>query len=190
MTEIIEKELVELAKKGDEAALTKIVRDNSDRLYTLLVRLLRNEQEAQDALQETFITMIKKISTFGGKSSLFTWLYRIATNIALMKLRSRQRVDELDIDDSKLSDDVHGGGIVPFPSQPDLELHRKETKQALDEAVENLPAKYRSVFILRDIEQVSIAEASKILEISEENVKTRLRRARIFLRNELAERLV
>jgi RNA polymerase sigma-70 factor (ECF subfamily) len=184
-----EKELVELAKKGDESAITKIVRDNSDRLYTLLVRLLRNEQEAQDALQETFITMFKKISTFGGKSSLFTWLYRIATNVALMKLRSRQKIDELDIDDSKISDDVHSGAMASFPSQPDFELHRKETKQALDEAIGNLPAKYRSVFILRDIEQLPIVEASKILNISEENVKTRLRRARIFLRNELAERL-
>lgn len=185
-----ELELVERAKKGDQEALTEIVKTYSDRLYTLLMRLLRNSHEAEDVLQETFITMIEKISTYKGKSQLYTWLYRIATNYALMRLRKGQKLKRLSIDERVVSDEVHRGETSAFPSQPDKELHSRETKEALDEAINNLTAPYRAVFVLRDIEQMSVRETARTLKITEDNVKTRLRRARIFLREQLSEKLV
>ena len=181
--------LIEKIKKGDNEAVSEIVDQYSDRLFNLLFRLLRNKEEAEDALQETFITMIQKISTFGGQSQLYTWLYRIATNIALMKLRSRKKEHDIEIDENMLSDSVHRGSIVSFSSNPEKEFSRKEIKSALDHAIEELPVIYRSAFILKDIEQLSIREISEILGISEDNVKTRIRRARIFLRNTLSEEL-
>ncbi len=184
-----EKILVELAQNGDEAAFTQIVREYSDRLYTLLIRLLRNHQEAEDALQETFITMVNKIQDYQGRSSLYTWLYRIATNTALMRLRKRKTWD-ISIDESTMHEEVHNNTILPFPDRPDQNLDKKEMKTIIDESVQKLPPDYRSVFILRDIENVPIKEASEILGISTENVKTRLRRARIALRNEIAGRFV
>ncbi len=189
MKHLTEAELIQRAKEGNQAALTTIVKEYSDRLYTLLFRLLRTQEEAEDALQETFITMVEKLDTFRGHSGIYTWLYRIATNIALMRLRSGQKSKRLTIDESIVSENVHDGNVTPFPEQPDRMLHNKELKEVLDKAVENLPPPYRAVFILRDIEQLSVRESARILKISEDNVKTRLRRARIFLREELAEKL-
>ena len=186
---LTETELVARAKKGDQKALTLIVKEYSDRLYTLLFRLLRTQEEAEDALQETFITMVEKLDTFRGHSGLYTWLYRIATNIALMRLRSSQKSSRLTIDENIVSENVHEGSVTTFPVQPDKVFHNKELKDILDKAVESLPATYRAVFILRDIEELSVRETARILKITEDNVKTRLRRARIFLREELAEKL-
>lgn len=182
-------EIITRAQKGEQEALTTIVNKYSDRLYTLLVRLLRDREEAEDALQETFITMIEKISTFRSKSQFYTWLYRIATNTALMKIRSRKNIKRMTIDEQVMSEEIHSGNITPFPVQPDKEFSKKELQEALDSAVKKLSAPYNSVFILRDIEQLSVRETAKILNISEDTVKTRLRRARIFLRNQLAETL-
>jgi len=184
-----ENELVRRAKRGDPAALTEIVNAYSDRLYTLLVRILRSREEAEDALQETFLTMIEKIPSFRGTSRLYTWLYRIATNIALMKLRREQKIKRISIDEQAVSERIHHGGMIPFPEFPDENITNAELKEELDRAIDSLPAHYRSVFVLRDIEQLSVRETAKILGISEDNVKTRLRRARMFLRDRLAERL-
>lgn len=184
-----ESALIRKAKLGDAEALSEIVHTYSDRLFTLLMRLLRNKQEAEDALQETFITMIEKLQTFREKSQLYTWLFRIATNIALMRLRKTQQSARLPINENVIHDQVHSGNILPFPSRPDRDLHNKEVREILDKAIDTLPAAYRSVFVIRDIEQLSVKETARILQLSEDNVKTRLRRARIFLRNYLAEHL-
>lgn len=183
-----ETDLVERARKRDPEALTEIVNRFSDRLFTLLVRILRNNEEAEDALQETFLTMLQKIPAFRGGSRLYTWLYRIAVNIALMKLRSKQRSIRVSIDENALAERIHSGAVAALPEQPEEILDKKELREILDRAIDQLPAHFRSVFILRDIEQLSVRETAKILGISEDNVKTRLRRARIFLRDKLAER--
>ena len=188
-SQLNEKQLVNLAKQGNPAAVTEIVNLYSDKLYTLLIRLLRNKEEAEDALQETFITMIEKISTFEEQSKLYTWLYRVATNVALMKLRSKSKEQTLEIDENIISEKVTGGAISLIPPNPEKEFGKKEIKGILDEGIKLLPEIYRSAFILKDIEQLSIKETSDILGISEDNVKTRVRRARIYLREFLSERL-
>lgn len=182
------KDYIQRAKLGDKEAIGWIIDEYSQRIYTLFIRLLRNKEDAEDSLQETFITMVQKLPSFRGDSHFYTWLYRIATNIGLMKLRSRQvrgrRFAQLsDIDPEK----VHAGEIPKWPVQPDVEVIQKETKEILDKAINLLSGHYRAVFILRDIEQFSIEETSKILGITPANVKIRLRRARIFLRNLLGE---
>lgn len=182
------KDYIRRAKLGDKEAIHWIIDEYSQRLYTLFMRLLRNKEDAEDSLQETFITMVQKLPSFRGDAHFYTWLYRIATNIGLMKLRSRQarggRFAQLsDIDPEK----VHAGEIPKWPDQPDMEVLQKETKEILDKAINLLSGPYRAVFILRDIEQFSIEETSKILGITPANVKIRLRRARIFLRNLLGE---
>lgn len=184
-----EKQLVHRAKKSDSAAITEIVNLYSDKLYTLLIRLLRNKEEAEDALQETFITMIEKLSTFEEQSKLYTWLYRVATNVALMKLRSKQKEQILEIDENIISEKVTGGTISTIPENPEKEFGKKEIKRTIDEGIKLLPEIYRSAFILKDIEQLPIKDISEILDIKEDNVKTRVRRARIYLREFLSERL-
>lgn len=182
------KDYIRRAKLGDKKALRWIIDEYSGRIFTLFMRLLRNKEDAEDAVQETFITIVQKLPLFRGDAHFYTWLYRIATNIGLMKLRSRQarggRFAQLsDIDPEK----VHTGDIPKWPDQPDMEVIQKETKEILNQAIDSLSGPYRAVFVLRDIEQFSIEETSKILGITPANVKIRLRRARIFLRNLLGE---
>jgi len=184
-----EAELVRLAKLGNEEAFTEIVNIYSDRLYTLLVRMLRDSHEAEDALQETFITMIEKIGSFKGQSQLYTWLYRIASNIALMKLRSRTGKMSTTIDEAALPEKVHGSNFLTVPDNPEERINNKELKEILNWAIGMLPPNYRSVFVLRDEEQLSVRETAGILGISKDNVKTRLRRARMTLRDLLAEKI-
>ncbi|MFC1729195.1 RNA polymerase sigma factor [candidate division KSB1 bacterium] len=186
--EIPESELIKNARQGDETALTEIVNRYSDRLYTLLVRMLRDKEEAEDALQETFITMIQKIGSFRGGSQLYTWLYRIASNTALMRLR-KTRGYKVTVDEQAISERVHRGEITPLPLNPEEHLSNQELKEILDSAIDKLPPHFRAVFILRDVEQLSVKEAARILKISADNVKTRLRRARMQLRDYLAENL-
>ena len=147
----------------------------------------RDPAEAEDALQETFLTMVEKISAFKGQSQIYTWLYRIATNVALMKMRSKKGRTDLSIDEHEITEKVHRGEYASLPDNPEEVLGKSELKEYLDRAVSNLPPQYRSVFILRDIEQQSTRETSEILDITEDNVKTRLRRARMMLRDELKE---
>ena len=188
-TDTAEAGLIERAKRGEDSALTEIVNRYSDKLYTLLVRMLRDPHEAEDALQETFLTMIEKISTFKGESQIYTWLYRIASNVALMKMRKQKGKQDVSIDEHEVTGRVHAGEMTPLPPNPEELAGNTELKQYIDKAVGNLPPVYRSVFILRDVEQQSTRETADLLGISEDNVKTRLRRARMMLRDELAEYL-
>ena len=181
-----EKQLVQKAKKGDKAALAELVANYSERIYNLALRILRNKEDAEDILQETFLTVINKLNSFDGRSSFFTWIYRIATNASLMKLRKKKMTfvelpDNPDFEKRNIEDI-----FVDVTQDPSLEIQNEEMKQILQQAIDQLSDIYRSVFILRDIEQLSIRETSQILGITEENVKIRLRRARLFLREEIS----
>lgn len=180
-------ELVKRAKEGEEAAFTEIVNLYSDKLFTLLVRMLRDRAEAEDALQETFLTMIEKIDSFKGSSQLYTWLYRIASNIALMKIRSRSGRVSVEIDENAVSSRVHSGKYLTIPENPEEKMNKVELSEILDNAIKQLSPNFQQVFVLRDIEQMSGKETAEILGISEDNVKTRLRRARMALRDFLSE---
>ncbi len=180
-------ELVARAKRGDQEAFTELVNLYSERIYNLALRILKNADDAADVLQETFVTVYEKINSFDGRSNFFTWIYRIATNFALMKLRKDKRTVLSDQDLEQNFDNPDNMHIHEWQDLPLKDMLNEEFQRHLDEAVDSLPEIYRSVFILRDLENLSIRETSKILGITESNVKIRLKRARLYLREKLAE---
>jgi RNA polymerase sigma-70 factor, ECF subfamily len=182
-----ETKLLELARNGDKAALSKLVNTYSERIYNLALRILRKKEDAEDVLQETFLTVIEKLHTFDGRSSFFTWIYRIATNASLMKLRKKKMIFQEISEDPEFSESVESRVFVDWSQDPSINVFDEEVKTKLDQAVNKLSDIYRSVFVLRDIEGLSIKETSAILDITEENVKIRLRRARQFLRDYLSD---
>jgi RNA polymerase sigma-70 factor (ECF subfamily) len=182
-----ETDVVRKAKKGDKEAFAELVTNYSERIYNLALRILRNSEDAEDILQETFLTVLQKLDTFDGRSNFFTWIYRIATNASLMKLR-KKRLGFTELPENPDLGPRHEERIIVDWSQdPSFNIQNEEIKKIIDTAINQLSEIYRTVFILRDIEQLSIKETSKILNISEENVKIRLRRARMFLRDKISE---
>ncbi len=182
-----EKTLVERAKQGDKAAFAQLVNTYSDRIYNLALRILRKKEDAEDVLQETFLTVLEKLNTFDGRSSFFTWIYRIATNASLMRLRKKKVVFQELNDHSDFQENVESRVFIDWTQDPAANVFTGEVKSKIDEAINKLSDIYRSVFVLRDIEGLSIKETSAILGITEENVKIRLRRARQFLRDYLSD---
>ncbi len=178
--------LVSRAQQGDQDAFSELVNLYSERIYNLGLRILKNPDDAADILQETFVAVYEKINTFDGRSNFFTWLYRIATNFALMKLRKERRKVLTDQDMEGQFDSPDDMPIQEWKDLPLQDMLSEEFRRHLDEAVDQLSDIYRSVFVLRDLENLSIKETSQILGISESNVKIRLKRARVFLREKLA----
>jgi len=178
--------LVKQTKKGDQAAFTELVELYSERIYNLGLRILKNPDDAADILQETFLAVYEKIDSFDGRSNFFTWLYRIATNFALMKLRKEKRTIYTDQDMEEQYDDPEKMHIHEWQDLPLQDMLNDEFRKNLDDAIDRLPEIYRSVFVLRDLENMSIRETSHVLGITESNVKIRLKRARVYLREELA----
>jgi RNA polymerase sigma-70 factor (ECF subfamily) len=177
--------VVRRAKSGDREAFAELVNRYSPRVYNLVRRILRNPQDAEDALQETFLSAWQKLDSFDGHSSFFTWLYRIATNAALMKLRKdRHRREELAFEEPRF-EEIERRALIDWSQDPVSDLLDLEAEQQLKKAIEELPDIYRTVFVLRDLEGLSTRDVSELLGISEANVKMRLRRARLFLREKV-----
>jgi RNA polymerase sigma-70 factor (ECF subfamily) len=177
---------LEALRDGDRAEFARLVEAYSPLIYRLGVKMLGDEQDAEDMLQETFIKAYRHIATFDGRSSPSTWLYRIAANEALMVLR-RKRPETVSFEEP-LSGEVEPQEplqIVDWCCMPEEELMSAEGRAQLDRAIETLPASLRVVFLLRDIEGLSTRETAEVLNLSEMAVKTRLSRARLRLRGEL-----
>jgi len=187
-------ELVEKAKQGDKVSMGILVNRYSNRVYNLALRIVRNKEEAEDVLQDTFLTVVAKLHTFDGRSSFFTWLYRIATNSALMLLRKKKIRRANFMDNDFDPDQTEVQNMVDWTQDPSIDVTNNEIRFRINEALETLKEKYKTVFVLRDIEELSTRETSEILNISEENVKVRLLRSRQYLREYLSnyfeERLV
>lgn len=183
---------------GDRAEFARLVEAYSSPIYRLGLRMLGNPQDAEDVLQNTFLNALIHLSGFEGRSSLSTWLYRIAANEALMMIRKRK--PEVDLDrsgsagDEGNDEDLKPTQIVDWSARPEEELLSGEGKKVLDAAIQTLPESMRLVFLLRDVEGLSIKETAEVLNLTETNVKTRLLRARMFLRERLSsyygERLI
>lgn len=186
MSNISENELIKAAKSGDQSALAKLVQEYSPKIYNLALRIMRNEEDAEDVLQETFLIMVKKLPSFRGDSSLYTWLYRIGTNIALGKLREKKHLDTQIAVDGPEFDNLRGLGIADWPEHLEEEFDNQAFQECLKHAMNDLPDHYRAVFVLRDLENLSTRESAKILGITEANVKVRLMRARLYLRDQIA----
>ena len=179
---------VEVLRLGDRREFARLVDAFSGPLYRLALKMLGNAPDAEDALQNTFLKAFQHVDKFEGRSSLSTWLYRIASNEALMLLRKRRPETTFsdlpsEEEDNQNYDPVQ---ITDWCCLPEEELLSAEARTALDRAVEHLPETMRIVFILRDIEDLSIQETSQVLDLSETAVKTRLLRARLRLREELS----
>jgi RNA polymerase sigma-70 factor (ECF subfamily) len=172
-------------RAGEALAFEELVRGASPRLLATLRRMLRSEEDAREALQETFLSAFRALERFEGQARLSTWLHRIAVNTALMKLRSRRRHPEEPIDDLLPRFDA-GGHRLPEPAAPPLpadETLDGERRRALvRRCIDRLPEAHRSVLLLRDIEELGTGEAARALGISADAAKTRLHRARQALR--------
>lgn len=179
---------IEALKRGDRAEFARLVDEYSLHIYRLALRMLANPQEAEDVLQETFLKALRALPNFEGRSSLSTWLYRIAVNEALMLMRKRKPEVSLSAPDENGNEeeDTEEMQIVDWGHLPESELLTNEARRNIDEAIEKLPQTLKVVFLLRDVEGLSIEETATALGISEAAVKTRLLRARLRLRDELS----
>ncbi len=180
---ISEEELIEQAQAGNRKALAELVKRYEQTVYNFSFKICRNREKAENTMQETFLSMVKNIKQFSGKSKLSTWLYTIVSNHCLMLARASKNkyFDSLD-DEETLIDESN---IAEWKVTPDNVTENNELKTVLDKAIEKLPFEYRVVFLLRDVEGLSTKETGKITNLSIPAVKSRLHRARAFLRNEL-----
>jgi RNA polymerase sigma-70 factor (ECF subfamily) len=178
---------LEALRAGDRAEFSRLVDASYANIYRLAMKMLGNQQDAEDVLQETFLKAFRHLNSFDGRSKLSTWLFRIATNEALMVLR-RQRPDIFSIDEPVETEEgeLEPIQIVDWCCLPEKELMSKEARRKLDQAIERLPHNLRVVFLLRDIENLSTLETAEVLGLSETAVKTRLSRARMRLREDLS----
>jgi len=185
-----EAELVARLKQRDGRAFEQVVREQGPRMLGLARRLVRDDDGARDVVQDAFLSAFRAIDGFSAEARLSTWLHRIVVNTALMKLRSRRRRPEEPIDALLPTFKDDGHHAVQFGAWPDPEeaLARREAREAVRRAVDRLPESYRSVLVLRDLEQMSTADAARALGLTENAVKIRLHRARQALRTLLDER--
>jgi RNA polymerase sigma-70 factor, ECF subfamily len=182
-------ELLSALQKGDRQAFARLVEQTSTQIYRTARQILGDEQDAEDVLQETFIKALKALPTFEGRSSLSTWLHRIAVNEALMLIRKR-KMPMVSVDDTQPFDseeESSGIEIVDFCCLPEKELLSSESRKFMDDAIQRLPENLKTIFVLRDLDGLSIQETAEVMQITENNVKTRLLRARLRLRQELAK---
>jgi len=176
-------------RAGNQTAYETLVRTYSGRLLAITRRYLHNEEDARDALQDAFLSTFRALHTFTEGSLLSTWLHRIAINAALMKLRTRKRRPEDSIEDllPKFTEDGHredghrGNPTRPW-KEPEGLLQRQETRTVVRVCIDRLPETYRTVLVLRDIEELDTEEVAQMLDISANAVKIRLHRARQALR--------
>jgi RNA polymerase sigma-70 factor, ECF subfamily len=175
---------------GDADAFETMVRRYGGRLLAVATRLLRSEADARDAVQEAFLAAHRALDGFAGDARLSTWLHRIVVNTALMKLRSRRRRPEESIEDLLPRFDAHGDWVEPaerWAASTDALLEQRQTRALVRGAIDRLPEPYRTVLVLRDIEELDTDEAARVLGLTSSAVKTRLHRARQALRTLLVQ---
>ena len=181
--------LVQQAQSGDFSAFSTLVEKYSPRVYTLALRIVRRPEDASEVVQDTFLSAIEHITDFRSESRFDTWLMRIAANHALKLLRKRKRITLHSFQnpgpEDSYSELPHPDFIAPWTETPESIADRRETQELLDRAIDQLDEKYRVVFLLRDVEGLSIRETAETLGLSESNVKVRLLRARLMLREQL-----
>lgn len=169
---------------GDTESFGFLVQKYQDRLYNGMVQILRNESEAEDVVQDAFVLAFSKLDSFQGKSAFFTWLYRIAYNVAITRLRRRKRGVSLDGDEAKVRLDFPDGAPSPNHS-----IERQEEAIQLYEALDRLSSEHRSILVLREMEELDYDAIAEILDLPVGTVRSRLHRARIRLR-ELLEKVM
>jgi RNA polymerase sigma-70 factor (ECF subfamily) len=181
-----EQKLIEAAKKGDINAFNKLIKNYTQMIYSFSFKICRDEEKAKSTLQDTLINIYKSLKTFDGKSKFSTWIYRVVANNCLMLRRNNKSGRFVSVEDLQIDSDTDYF-VSSFKDIPSKDMLNNELKEKLDEAIKKLPLKYRMVFLLRDVEGLSIEETKNILNLSVPVIKSRLYRARNFLRNELQD---
>ena len=184
-----EESLVRDLQNGNLEAYDKIAEIYQKKIYGLSLNLTRNQMDAQDVTQEVILTLFRKINMFQGKSAFSSWVYRIAVNASYMKLRSKKKEPNVSIDE--LMPSFNGAGfqqekIQDWSENTESLIFTKETRDVINKAVDLLPEKEKVVFLLRDVEGLSSEKAGEILDLTVPAIKSRLHRARLFLRKKLS----
>jgi RNA polymerase sigma-70 factor (ECF subfamily) len=179
-------EIVRRVRDGDLALFELLMRRHNQRVYRAIRSILRDDGESEDVMQEAYVRAYEHLRQFEGRAQFSTWLTRIAVNEALRRLAARGRMDPLDMPYDGEND------AIPVPVShaftPEMNASRTETASLLEQAILSLPQTYRTVIVLRDVEEMSTAETAEALSITETNVKVRLHRAHELLREELYAR--
>jgi RNA polymerase sigma-70 factor (ECF subfamily) len=183
---IDEAPLVAQAREGDTRAFGELVRRYEGKIFRLAQHVTQNREDAEDVLQETFMKAYEHLDQFQGNSKFYTWIVRIAVNQALMKLRRRKTDKSVSLDETiDTGEDTIVREIAAWDEDPEQKFSREELGDILDTAIQSLEPPYRSVFVLRDIEELSTEETAEALDLSVPAVKSRLLRARLQLREKL-----
>jgi RNA polymerase sigma-70 factor, ECF subfamily len=190
LSEAEDEELVRLARNRSEPAFREIMRRHNRRLYRVARGVVGDPGEAEDVVQETYLRAFAKLSEFRGDAALSTWLTRIALNEALGRKRRQRPTVEL----SEIEAPGRTGNVVMFPmssgpQDPEAAAAQAQMRRMLERAVDELPESFRLVFVMREVEEMSVEETAAYLELRPETVRTRLHRARRLLRKSLDERL-
>jgi RNA polymerase sigma-70 factor, ECF subfamily len=188
--------LIERLRDGDSAALEMLMERYASRVYRVARGITRTDADAEEVVQDVFLTMARKIDSFEGRAALGTWIYRIAANAALLKRRGRRAELEVSLEEHlpTFKEDGHREGTrayvtADWSQTPEAELLDGEARAILSRAIDRLPEAYRAVLVLRDVEELTNEEAARILGESVASVKSRLHRARMALREQLTRRL-
>ncbi|MGJ4915347.1 RNA polymerase sigma factor [Bradyrhizobium sp. HKCCYLRH2060] len=183
-----EDDLIRRAKARDETAIRAILQANNRRLFRIARGILRNDSEAEDVVQETYVRALTHLDEFRGQSSLSTWLVRIAMNEAMGRLRGQRPALQLDVQHQ----DRPGAEVIQFPatsSDPEKSVAQRQIQAVVERAIDDLSEPFRLVFIARVIEEMSIDETADLLGLKPETVKTRLHRARGMLRENVEKQI-
>jgi RNA polymerase sigma-70 factor (ECF subfamily) len=183
---ISDEEVVRRVRAGETGLFEIVMRRYNQRLYRVARAILRDDAEAEDVTQQAYVNAYRHLDQFAGRALFSTWLTRIAVHEALARARRRGRFDEKESVDDRDAETM--GGLKSPAPDPERQAFTGELRALIESAIEALPEHYRTVFVMRDVEGLSTAEAAECLDITEETAKTRLHRARVLLRNTLYER--
>lgn len=185
----VDEVLVKRAQEGDTAAFDELVRRYTSIVYRVLYKILRHEEDTQDALQDTFVSAYRALPRFRQDARFSTWIYRIATNAALMKARARKN-NLVSLDHPTEDPDAQSAWELPdWSATPDEEIMTGETRRIMEDAIQALPPEQRAAFVLHDIQDLSSAETAQAMGITVSAVNSRLHRARVFLRDRIGRHL-
>jgi RNA polymerase sigma-70 factor (ECF subfamily) len=185
--------LLEELRKGTPQAVEMLFDRFHGKIYSLAMSILKNESDAEEAAQDVFLTVVQKAHTFKGNSALYSWIYRICVNTCLMRLRGKRRGETVSIEDFMpvfTEDGMHASLIDDWSKEVERKALDKELGEVIKRFTGNLSEKYRVVFVLSDVEGLSNEETAQILGLTVPAVKSRLHRARLYLREQLARYLM
>ena len=188
--------LVDRLREGDVTALESLMERYASRVFRVARGITRTDADAEEVVQDVFLTLARKIDSFEGRAALGTWIYRVTTNAALLKRRGKRLQVEVSLEDTLpgFKDDGHREGpreylLADWSQSPEADLLDGEARAVLSRAIDQLPDSYRTVLILRDVEELSNEETAQVLGESVSSVKSRLHRARMALREQLTSHL-